>query len=221
MGWAENRGTMQIDPDAVMWSAPQSERAGRPLLVLLHGYGSHEGDIFSLSRSLPLEPVIASVRAPLREGTGYTWFPSVGESSATGSPADERFNAVADAIGALTEWIDSTTSTGVGLLGMSQGGAMALELMRTQPERFGYVVQLSGFVFPTDHPGDARLAELRPPVFWGRGTTDTVIPASLINHTQKWLAEHSTLTAGIYEGLGHAVSDSELSEVGAFIRSHL
>lgn len=217
---------MRIDADAVMWSAPERERAGRPLLVLLHGYGSYEGDMFAMSRSLPLEPVIASVRAPLREGPGYTWFPSVSESladesSTAGASADERFDAVADATSALIEWVDSTTSTGVGLLGLSQGGAMSLELLRTQPERFNYAVQLSGFVFPSDNPGDARLAELRPPVFWGRGTNDTVIPASLIDHTLEWLPGHSTLSAGIYEGLGHAVSDAELSEVGAFIRSHL
>jgi len=36
---------MKIDPDVVLWSAPERERAGRPLLVLLHGYGSHEGDL--------------------------------------------------------------------------------------------------------------------------------------------------------------------------------
>lgn len=209
---------MKIDADAVMWSAPERQRAGRPLLVLLHGYGSNEGDMFALSRSLPLEPVIASVRAPVHEGAGYTWFPSVTDQEA---PADARFDAIASATSALENWLDSTQSTGMGLLGLSQGGAIALELLRGQPERFNYVVQLSGFVVPSDHPGDARLAELKPPVFWGRGTADSVIPTSLIDHTQDWLQEHSTLTEAIYEGLDHGVSDAELSELGAFIRSHL
>lgn len=206
---------MRIDSDAVMWSAPERERAGRPLIVMLHGFGSNEGEMFSLSRSLPLEPVIASVRAPLRAGPGYTWFPSDDASS------DERFDSIADVTGALLDWIDSTTSTGVGLLGLSQGGAMSLELLREQPDRFDYVVQLSGFVLPTDHAGDARLAERKPPVFWGRGTIDDVIPTSLIEHTQQWLSRHSVLTEGIYEGLGHAVSDLELSELSSFIRTQL
>ncbi len=178
--------------------------------------------MFAMSRSLPLEPVIASVRAPHTEGSGFTWFPSANEAASdSDSSADERFDAVRQTVQALVEWLDSTTSTGIGLLGLSQGGAMALELMREQPEHFGYVVQLSGFVFPSEHSGDARLAELRPPVFWGRGTVDTVIPASLIRNTQEWLGAHSTLTEGIYEGLGHAVSDAELSELGAFIHSQL
>lgn len=206
---------MRIDPDAVMWSAPERERAGRPLLVLLHGFGSNEGDMFTFARSLPLEPVVASVRAPLRAGPGYTWFSSDDPSSA------ERFDSITEVTAALLDWVNSTSSTGVGLLGLSQGGAMSLEMMRAQPERFDYVVQLSGFVLPSDHDGDAQLAARKPPVFWGRGTTDDVIPASLIEHTHQWLSVHSTLTEGIYEGLGHVVSKLELSELSTFIRANL
>jgi phospholipase/carboxylesterase len=205
---------VQIDRDAVLWSAPERERAGRPLLVLLHGYGSHEGDLFALGRSLPLEPVIASVRAPLPQGPGFAWFPHAGESS-----AEERFDAVADTTRALVDWLDTTSSTGIGLLGFSQGAAMSLQLLREQPDRFDYAVPLSGFVFPNDSDGDARLTELRPPVFWGRGTEDTTIPASLIDNTLDWLPAHSTLTEGIYEGVGHWVSPEEIGELGAFIRS--
>lgn len=206
---------MRIDSDAVMWSAPERERAGRPLLVLLHGFGSTEGDMFAFSRHLPLAPVIASVRAPLRAGSGYTWFPADDTSS------DERFDSIADVTNALLDWVDSTTSTGVGLVGLSQGGAMSIEMLRDRPDRFGCVVNLSGFVLPSDHPGDARLAERKPPVFWGRGTSDEAIPASLIDHTGDWLPRHSTLTERIYEGLGHAVSDAELADVSTFIREHL
>lgn len=171
--------------------------------------------MFSFSRSLPLEPVIASVRAPLRAGPGYTWFPPDDASSG------ERFDSIAAATAGLLDWLDSTVSAGVGLLGFSQGGAMSLEMLRERPDRFDYVAPLSGFVFPSEHAGDARLAERRPPVFWGRGTNDEVIPSSLIEHTQQWLPQHSTLTAGIYEGLGHGVSDGELAELSAFIREHL
>lgn len=211
------RCVLRIDPDAVLWSAPERERAHRPLLVLLHGYGSHEGDLFALARSLPLEPVVASVRAPLTEGGGYAWFPpSLGSST-----AEERFEAAAEATRALLDWLDTTESTGVGLLGFSQGAAITLEALREQPTRFDYAVPLSGFVLPTEHEGDARLAELRPPVFWGRGTHDPIIPDSLINHTQEWLPLHSTLTERIYEGLDHSVSPQEISELGEFIRAQL
>lgn len=224
---------LRIDPDAVLWSAPERERAGRPLLVLLHGYGSHEGDLFGLSPQLPLQPVIASVRAPLRAGSGYAWFPFSTEEAPAAGIAD-------DAAHALIEWLDTTTSTSVGLLGFSQGGAMALQLLRHAPTRFAYAVMLAGFAIdegaevdgdaarssggPATGGGsirDAHLAAERPPVFWGRGTADQVIPAALVAHTQRWLPAHSTLTERIYEDLAHGVSTAEVGDVNEFIRHQL
>ena len=74
---------MHLDESAILWSAPERERAGRPLLVLLHGYGSHEGDLFGLGPGLPLGPVIASVRAPIELAPGmYSWFPLMSEAPA-------------------------------------------------------------------------------------------------------------------------------------------
>jgi phospholipase/carboxylesterase len=89
---------MQIDPSAIVWSAPERERRDRPLLVLLHGYGSHEGDLFSLSPGLPLSPVIASLRAPLLAGPGNAWFPLTAESFAAdhGPNADAAAHTILD-----------------------------------------------------------------------------------------------------------------------------
>ena len=204
---------IRIDPDAVLWSAPEHERAGRALLVLLHGYGSHEGDLFGLSPQLPLQPVIASVRAPLRAGAGYAWFPFSGEEAPVPGIADDTARA-------LLEWLDTTTSTSIGLLGFSQGGAMALQLLRHAPTRFAYAVMLAGFAIDEGRV-DAHLAAASPPVFWGRGTADHVIPAELIAHTQRLLPSHSTLTERIYEDLAHGVSAAELGDASAFIRRQL
>jgi len=201
-----------IDESAILWSAPVAERANRPLLVLLHGYGSNEGDLFGLAPHLPLQPVIASLRAPLTAGPGYAWYELDGatnESRSAGSDAAAR---------GLLHWLDGVQATSVGLLGFSQGGAMSIHLMRHAPERFAFAVSLAGFVVPGEAPADARLAALAPPVFWGRGTRDTVIPASFVAATQRWLPHHSTLTERIYEGVGHSVSDSELADVITFLR---
>jgi phospholipase/carboxylesterase len=202
-----------IDPTAIVWSAPEADRAGRPLLVLLHGYGSNESDLFGLAPHLPLQPVIAALRAPLRAGPGHSWYELDGATNQTRSDG-----ADAAARGVL-RWLDGVQATSVGLLGFSQGGAMSIHLMRHAPERFAYAVSLAGFVVPGDAPADARLAALAPPVFWGRGTEDTVIPRSFIEATQRWLPHHSTLTERIYEGLGHSVSDAELADVVTFLQA--
>lgn len=202
-----------IDENAIMWSAPEHERADRPLLVLLHGYGSHEGDLFGLAPHLPLQPVIASLRAPLRAGPGYAWY------DLEGATHESRLEGADAAARGILHWLDGVPATSVGLLGFSQGGAMSIQLLRHAPERFAFAVSLAGFVVPGEAPADARLAALAPPVFWGRGTHDAVIPGSFVEATQRWLPHHATLTERIYEGLGHAVSEAELADVLAFMQA--
>ena len=60
----------------VLWSKPEEERAGKPLLVLLHGYGANEEDLLSLADLLPQEFAVASVRAPMVSGAGLHVVPA-------------------------------------------------------------------------------------------------------------------------------------------------
>lgn len=207
---------MQIDPNAVLWSAPERQRSGRTLLVLLHGYGSHEGDLFGLSPRLPLGPVVASLRAPIRENGGFAWFPM-----ADGRPGDPAAANVDAAASAVIDWLDTLEYSSVGILGFSQGAALSLQLIRHAPARFAATVALSGFVSGGVHAGDAELERVRPPVFWGRGTADQVIGTSAVDRTTAWLPSHSTDTTRLYEGLEHSISPEELVDVNRFLVEHL
>lgn len=207
-----------LDPDAVLWSAPPEQRRGRPLLVLLHGYGSEERDLFGLAPHLPAEYVIAAVRAPLSPPfptPGWSWFPIEGlharDPQGT-TRAAEQFLA----------WLDETTdATTVGLLGFSQGAVIALQALRLRPQRFAFAVNLAGYVDAAPLATDAELAERRPPVFWGRGSRDEVIPADRVAHTVQWLPDHVDLSGRVYEGLTHSVSQQELDDVRVFLEKRL
>jgi phospholipase/carboxylesterase len=205
---------MKLDEDAVIWSAPERERSGRSLVVLLHGYASHEGDLFQLSPRLPLEPVIASVRAPIAENGGWAWF-----SFAERGVADPSAGEVDAAAAALIDWLDGLEFASVSLLGFSQGAAVALQAMRHRPSMFCSVVALSGFVAAGDEPGDAELETVKPPVFWGRGTLDRLIPAEAIERTEAWLPGHASATIRIYENLAHSVSTDELTDITSFLKT--
>ena len=204
---------MKIDRNRVLWSAPEEERAGRPLLVMLHGHGSNEQVGFDLRSHLPDELVIASIRAPLRAGGGYAWFPL---------DATLALHQIDDVAHAVLDWLsEQPPAPSVGVLGFSQGAATGIQTLRLAPERFDYGVVLSGFVVPVEVPGDAVLTRTRPPVFWGRGDRDLVIPSFLIPLTTAWLAAHTTLTERVYAGLGHYVSPAELSDLGVFLERQL
>ena len=202
-----------IDPRAVLWSEPVVP--GRPLLVLLHGRGANEADLAGIVPFLPSEPVIASLRAPIADGPGFSWYPMSTPGRATAFSAD-----VETASRAVLDWIDTQPSSpAIGLLGFSQGGAMALELLRKRPVGFAFSIVLSGFVIDGERSGDIELETLRPPVFWGRGIRDTVIPTERIEQTSEWLPTHSTLEERTYD-VAHSITESELADVARFINDN-
>lgn len=214
VGVSEN---LTIDDAATRWSS--IDRGRMPLLVLLHGYGADEHDLFGLVPYLPEGIAVASVAAPPAPPwpmPGRSWYPIEGLDGR--SP-----DAVTGAADSLLRWLDAVTgdAPSIALLGFSQGAAVALQSLRLSPERFGAVVALSGYASPGDLPRDDELRELRPPVFWGRGTHDDVIPPALIDHTAQWLPDHSELCGRVYTGLTHSISEEELADVRLFLTKWL
>ncbi|WP_291379224.1 dienelactone hydrolase family protein [Demequina sp.] len=193
--------------------------ASRPtpeaVVLLLHGYGSNERDLPGIAPYLGVDAPWASVRAPLDMGYGAAaWFPLEGDTSRWLDPAP-----IEAATAALWEWVDEHVSPTAKLItvGFSQGGMMASQLLRTRPERIADTVILSGFVLAEPQPADAHLAEALPPVFWGRGTADAVVPEPLVTAASAWLEAHTTLTEKVYPGLAHSVHDQELADVKAHL----
>src|SRR5699024_5988590 len=94
-------------------------------------------------------------------------------------------------------------------------------LLRHHPELFACGVALSGFTVPGLVGGDQALAEIAPPVYWGRGLADPLIGADAVARTEQFLRRHTTLTSRAFDGLGHGVAGEEIEEVAAFLRTHL
>lgn len=214
-----------IDDQAVVWSVPATELPGRlssdPLVVVMHGRGSHENDLPGLFPLLPHDVVYASLRAPLHGEPyglgGWTWF-------APGEAAAPPAWSVDGSVGAVLDWLDRVEARfgrprAVGALGFSQGGVMSMQLLRAAPDRFAAAVNLSGFIAPGEADGDALLAERRPPLFWGRDTEDPIIAESGIQRTTLFVPEHFTVTTREYPGIAHSISTEEAGDVDAFLRS--
>ena len=211
--------SLVLDADAVVWSTDRAALAERHLLLLLHGYGADEHDLYPLRGYLPDAFAVASLAAPLAPpwpAPGRSWYPIEGLESRDASHVTRAAEAV-------IAWVDAHAegAASVGLLGFSQGGAVSLQALRIDPLRFAFAVNLSGYVTPGDLPKDAALAERRPPVFWGRGTNDDVIPEFLVEHTTQWLPERVELSGRVYPGLTHSVSEQELDDVRIFLDKRL
>lgn len=191
----------------------------RPLVVLIHGYGADERDLLGLVPELPDGFDYAAPRGPLTPpfpAPGYSWYPLEGEGAGD-------IDVLTASTERLLAWVDALGRTGpIGLVGFSQGGVLSLHAMRQRPDAFAFAGNLSGYVMPGKaQPGDDALAERRPPVFWGRGSADDVIPDALVVHTTDWLPGRSDLVGRIYPGLGHAVSPAEAADLRVFLEKQL
>ena len=202
--------------ETVAWSRPEHKRAGTPLLVMLHGYGTDETRMAELFPSMPPEFTCAALRGPKVIGDDYGWF--LLDYFLTHDFAD-----VITATNSVFAWIDSVKAkhSSVSLLGYSQGMAMASTLLRLRPEAFRAVVGLSGFVLDNELLAMSESFTARPPFFWGRDKADPVINDDATAHTEEWLNRHTQLTARSYPGMGHSVSAAELVDVGAFLRHYV
>ena len=209
--------SMKISAAEAAGAAPVENLAGRRLTLLLHGLGADERDLLSLAPAFG-DDVVISLRAPVPYGPGFSWAvispDSIpGRGTGLGASAD-----------AVLEWLDGLAARSglpseVRLLGFSQGGALALALLRRAPGRFGRIVVLAGFVPAEAAVGDTALAaDPSAPVFWGRGDADAVIAADAIARTEAWLPAHAAATIRVYPGLGHGIADAELADVVAFLR---
>ncbi len=206
-----------LDDTATVWSVAEEQRQALPLVVVMHGRDSDEHDLAALFPSLPPAFAYASVRAPIEEGPGWSWF-EAGSGNESGDPAPENADRAAAAV---LDWLDGLgwAPPRVGTLGFSQGGAMSTHLLRRDPGRVRFAVNLAGFIIRGDQANDAALAVAKPPVFWGRGAQDQLFTPAIVERTAPWIAAHATAEARVYPGLGHSISRDELDDVAAFLTS--
>jgi len=180
-----------------------------PLVVLLHGRGSHETDIIGLAGHLPEGAAYAAVRAPIAEGGGYAWFANRG----IGRPVAESLRATMDW---FRGWLDDAAPQGrpVVLVGFSGGAAFAGGLLLDDPARYaGGAILYGTLPFDAGLPTTAgRLDGTR--VLVVHGEADTVIPRELLDRTWDYLTTDSgSTTTAVRDPGGHGLSAEALGEL--------
>ena len=172
----------------VLWSKPEEARAGKPLLVLLHGYGANEQDLLSLADMLPDEFAVASVRAPIAMGPGFSWFPLTGS-------IEYSVDAVSMGMAMATTLLRQRPADFAAVVGLS-----------------GFVVNADSDGEFRDAELDGTV-----PLFWGRDQQDPVITPDKIEYTMGWVRKHVKLTKVLYTGMWHGINAQEIGHVSEFL----
>jgi phospholipase/carboxylesterase len=203
---------------------PKIKKDKNPLLLLIHGYGSNEEDLFSFATELPDEYYVISVRAPydLMYGS-YAWY-------AINFDADQ--NKFSDYIQArqsrdlLVKFIDEAISdypidkNEVTLIGFSQGTILSYAVALSYPGKIKRVAALSGYLSTeilVDNYTKNDFSNLK--MFISHGVVDQVIPVDWARKAPGIL--DSLGIENIYHEypIGHGVSPKNFYDLRNWLQS--
>ena len=196
-----------------------------PLLLLLHGIGSNEYDLYELAPFLDKRFQIISVRAPITLGPGsYAWF------EVDFTPQGPAINPiqVETSLKTLVTFIkEAITAYGadpkqVYLMGFSQGAIMSASVALIQPDLVAGAVLMSGRIPPEIRPLIAFKEELSGlPLLVVHGTADMVLPITYGRASREFLSSLPVdLTYHEYP-MSHEVSQESLSDVTTWLTEQL
>lgn len=196
-----------------------------PLLLLLHGIGRNERDLFVLAPALDPRFLILSLRAPNMLAPGsYAWF------TVTPGPAGNRVDPelaegsrqlllrfIPEAVAAY-----NADPERVYLMGFSQGAIMSASVALTQPDLVAGTVLMSGRILPEIKPLVAPAQALHGlPILVVHGTGDSVLPIAHGRASQDTLsALPVALTYREYD-MPHTVTETSLADIAEWLTARL
>jgi phospholipase/carboxylesterase len=196
-----------------------------PLLLLLHGYGANEDDLFSLASYVDERFLVLSARAPVTIGPGsHAWFNLGFTPEGILINPDEieaaRLTLRQFISEAVTQY--GADQDAVYLMGFSQGAMMSLAVALTFPGSAAGVVAMSGRLLPqtlTQIQNPDALIGL--PIFVAHGTRDPLLP---IGHGRDIRTRLSALPVDLsyheYD-IAHEVSQEELRDITRWLSEQL
>lgn len=190
---------------------PKIKLDKNPLLLLLHGYGSNEADLFSFASELPEEYYIISARAPydLQYGS-YAWYAINFDADQNKFSDNEQAIKSRDLVVHFIEELIANyaiDTNKVTLLGFSQGTVLSYAVALSHPDKIQKVVALSGYVSEPILEKDYLKNDLsKLKIFASHGTVDQVIPVEWARKSKPFLEKLGVnLTYKEYP-IGHGVS---------------
>jgi len=167
---------------------PKVKLDKNPLLLLLHGYGSNEADLFSFAAELPDEYYVISARAPYDMQYGsYAWYAINFDADQNKFSDHDQAKVSRDLIAGFIDELIQTYPIDpekVTLIGFSQGSILSYAVALSYPEKVQKVVAMSGYLnleIVSDDYLKNTFNNLK--IFASHGTSDQVIPVAWARKT--------------------------------------
>ncbi len=190
---------------------PKIKLEKNPLLLLLHGYGSNEEDLFSFAAELPEDYYVVSARAPhsIQYGS-YAWYAINFDANQNKFSDNEQAKESRDLI---LQFIDELIATypiddkAIILTGFSQGAILSYAVALSHPEKIKKVVALSGYISEPIFEENFKSKDFSNlKIFASHGTVDQVIPIDWARKTKPFLEDLKVNFTYKEYPIGHGVS---------------
>lgn len=194
-----------------------------PLLLLLHGYGSNEADLFSFASELPDEYYVISARAPydLQYGS-YAWYAINFDADQNKFSDHDQAILSRDIVVKFIEELKSNfpiDSADITLIGFSQGSILSYSIALSYPNIVQRVGALSGYLnldITVDNYQNNDFSGLK--IFSSHGTVDQVIPVEWARKTDPILKNLGINSTYKEYPIGHGVSPKNFFDLKDWLR---
>jgi len=197
---------------------PSNLKENAPLLIMCHGYGSDENDLFSFASELPEELYVISLKAPIQmQPYGNAWY-NINFDAEKGKWSDnEQAKQSRDAIANFIDYacekfpVDKNNVT---LLGFSQGTILSYAVALSYPEKVKNIIALSGYINKDILSEDINKKDYSHLDFYcSHGSVDQVIPVDWARQTPSFL-DHLNIKHQYSEfPVGHGVAPQNFFEL--------
>ena len=182
-----------------------------PLLLLLHGYGSNDSDLFSFASELPDEYYVISARAPydLQYGS-YAWYAINFDADQNKFSDHDQAILSRDLVVRFIEELKikfPIDSSNITLIGFSQGSILSYSIALSYPNIVQRVGALSGYLnldINSENYQNNDFSNLK--IFASHGTVDQVIPVEWARKTDPILKSLGINSTYKEYPIGHGVS---------------
>lgn len=195
-----------------------------PLLVLVHGYGSNELDLFSFADELPGSLLIVSLRDPYEmEYGGYAWyainFDATNNKFSDLEQARVSTEKIANTIDHIKEKY-TTNKANTFLLGFSQGAILSYALSFQYPNKVNHVLALSGYVNEELLPQKME-ENIKTDYYISHGTSDQVLPVIWARKAPGLLDSYGLKNVYSEYPVGHGVAPQNFFSLKKWIEERL
>ncbi|MEQ9262114.1 MAG: alpha/beta hydrolase-fold protein [Owenweeksia sp.] len=205
--------------------APQQSNEKPPLLIMLHGFGSNEQDLFSMAPMLNQKFLIVSARAPHQlPWGGFAWyeinFEQLGEGKMSNIPqAKESVKRIETFVKEVQEAYGGDPEN-TWLMGFSQGCILSYAVAMRSPMNFKGVLALSGYILKEITPDQFNPAELQELVFFvSHGIQDDVLPVEWARQSVKILEKLNVEHQYCEYPMGHGVIPECFEDIKKWLKT--